>query len=972
MERIGGNQRKLRGRLLSAAAYGLVFSAFLIPASMPDSSRAVFAKELPAANEQATRALFEAIRMGSLTAVRAQIALGADLEARNEAGQTPVGLAVSLRETAIAEILNRIRAVQRAARDAAPEIRTPSVKVLRPGQSRPEDAPPVRETRTTTTQDGIVVYDSAREEQIAKPAPPRAAFPNTPVWPPPPDYVLSVDGQRVPTNPAANHFAFDAPADRVSAAPVSPVAAEAVTLPAPERKTPVRIDAPAPEQKPAEITVAAPKPVVAAKPASAVPAEADTDRPAARPQPMVETVRIPTTTKIAAADPTSPVTRAETGEEPGLLSRIGSWFTPSDKVEVNVPAAPVSRPEPVQLATASEPAPIRRNLPQLTAGEASPVQADARLPDFKAASGEPASRVSDLPPARAQADEPELKTASLPAARSLPAEPRKAQTTLPRLKAAGATPDKASIGLPAANADSSVPVSADVALPRLAARSTEPVVSGRPLPRADAPAIVEPVVANPEPPAKLEQPPKPAVTEATDKPDAVTDIESAVAWPPAPERLVRVGKAIEPQASSRSLPAVEAQPSEPVAAPRTELAPRLASVDEPVQTTPSLPVVRISPTVPEPVETPPAIAEVSEPAPSTADLPVIETVAARPKEASARSAEPQQVAAVTAPALDDPAPETPAPGLFDRFLGFLSGSPDEASPPVQPTIDDAVAVTSTTGTKVEDQPPAAVVPTAAPSTSTEPVQYLPGEKRVVSGAWPPAPTEPVEPPSPMPSPVERVEKKIVEPVQTASIEEGPAPTRELPPPAWTTAPAVPVETFAFSSSVHLGHRLAEGEAEHLDCLTHIYRHRRNRIRACIVDVKWPREIRPDFVSNSIIYVGQKALVIYQDGVAAAMYALFRTEAYDRIANHFASQYGPSIEYRREKVQLMAGGREVNEISVWRGKDPASGLAMEMEMRRYDDVRDLFGDPYHGMIEIRFAESRRVFQFVQPLDLMTNR
>jgi hypothetical protein len=36
------------------------------------------------------------------------------------------------------------------------------------------------------------------------------------------------------------------------------------------------------------------------------------------------------------------------------------------------------------------------------------------------------------------------------------------------------------------------------------------------------------------------------------------------------------------------------------------------------------------------------------------------------------------------------------------------------------------------------------------------------------------------------------------------------------------------------------------------------------------------------------------------------------------------------------------------------------------------VRDLFGDPYHGMIEIRFTDSRRVFQFVQPLDLMTNR
>lgn len=967
--------------------------------------------------------------MGSLTAVRAQIALGADLEARNEAGQTPVGLAVSLRETAIAETLNRIRAVQRAARDTAPEIRAPSVKVLRPGQSRPENAPPVRETRTTTTQDGIVVYDSAREEQIAKPVPPRAAFPNTPVWPPAPDYVLSVDGQRVPTNPVAAQFAFDAPADRVNAAPVSPVAAESVALPAPTRKTPKRVDAPAPEQKPAEITVVAPEPVAATQPESSVPAGATTDRPAARPQPMVETVRIPTTTKIAADAPPPPAAEADAVEERGLLNRIGSWFTSSGEAEVSAPAAPapqsvpVAAPKPVtestpteqkdlldvlanlfqagdgsrstppeaavdeatpaQIAAASEPTPVRRDLPQLTARETSPSPADARLPDIQAAPGEPASRPSDLPPARAQAAEPELKTASLPVARSLPIEPRKTNVALPQLKAAGATPDKASAALPAANADSREPASADIALPRLAARSTEPVKAARPLPRVEASTIAEPVVAKPASPVNLEQPPKPTMAEATVKPVADTDTASALAWPPAPERLARVGKAVEPQASTRSLPSVETMPSEPIETPRTELAPRLASVDEPVQTTPSLPVVRTSPPVPEPVETPPAIAEVSKPAPSTAELPVIEAIASRPMAAPAGSAEmpapgpasetgePLQVAAVETPTLGDTTQEEPSSGLFDRFLGFLTGSPDASPSPAQP-VDDAVDVASTTGTEIKAPAPAEVVATVETATSAEPVQYFPGEKRIVSGAWPPAPTEPVEPPPPMPAPVERVEKKIEEPVQTASIENGPAPSRELPPPAWTTAPAVPVETFAFSSSVHLGHRIAEGEAEHLDCLTHIYRHRRNRIRACVVDVKWPREIRPDFVSNSIIYVGQKALVIYQDGVAAAMYALFRTEAYDRIASHFASQYGPSVEYRREKVQLMAGGREVNEISVWRGNDPASGLAMEMEMRRFDDVRDLFGDPYHGMIEIRFAESRRVFQFVQPLDLMTNR
>jgi hypothetical protein len=184
---------------------------------------------------------------------------------------------------------------------------------------------------------------------------------------------------------------------------------------------------------------------------------------------------------------------------------------------------------------------------------------------------------------------------------------------------------------------------------------------------------------------------------------------------------------------------------------------------------------------------------------------------------------------------------------------------------------------------------------------------------------------------------------------------------------------MPAATFAFSQDIFLGHQLAEAEgAEGVECLRYVYRHRKDRIRACVVDVKWPRDLRPDFVSNSIIYTGQKAVVVYQDGVAAAMYAIFGTEGYERVASHIAREYGPSAEFRREKVQLMSGGRKMNEISVWRATDPASGLPMELEIRKYDDVRDLFGDPYHGMIEIRFTDSRRVFQFVQPLDLMTNR
>jgi hypothetical protein len=995
MERIGGNQRKLRGRLLSAAAYGFVFSAFLTPLPVSGVPGALAAQESPSKNEQATRALFDAIRSGSLTAVRAQIALGADLEARNEDGKTPIGLAVALRETAIAETLNRIRAVQRAARDTAPEIRSPSVKVLRPGQSDPDNAPPVREARTITTKDGIVAYDTAHEEQIAKPAPPRAAFPNTPVWPPPPDYVLTVDGQRVPTNPAAQ-FAFDAPADQVTPAPVSPVAVESVAAPAPTRPAPQA--APVIVEPSAAAPAPEPAPETSSRPASGDAVEAATRRePSSKPQPLVETVRIPTTRKVPADAESAPPVTVGDGDsgETGLLGRIGSWFTPSYDVdgssaaEPDTPpavaseeaaaesrpapqpapveassgedglfdrlasifqgnkevrtdggAAPVSDPEPVRLASADEPVSAGKALPEITADNSTPVDASAELPPFRAAAAEPVGRNPELPRAKVDAAMPERQTASLPPVTASAETPARASADLPEINTTPAAPVAARVELPDARAPVNEPATADISLPKTEAAGADPVAAPSSLPKLEAPAAAQPVPVAPVAPARL------AASVGQDE-------LASVAWPPAPDSLASIGSPTAPLPSEAGTKVADAAPVAPArevaSAAETRPSPRIARAEEPLRTVPELPILQS----PEPVETGSEVAEVPE------ELP---------------GAEMQTATVVAGPATETAAEENAAPGLFDRVLGFFTGgSEDEAAvvADTQPVPAEAAGQTASGG-KPEEAAPTEVARAAIPAPPTEPSVFLPGEKRVVSGAWPPAPTEPVAPPPPMPAPVERVSKPVEEPVQTASIQEGPAPSRELPPPAWTTAPTVPVETFAFDAGVHLGHRIADGEAENLDCLTHIYRHRRNRIRACIVDVKWPREIRPDFVSNSIIYTGQKAVVIYQDGVAAAMYALFRTEAYDRVAGHFADKYGPSAEYRRTKVQLMAGGREVNEISVWRAKDPASGLAMEMEMRRFDDVRDLFGDPYHGMIEIRFAESRRVFQFVQPLDLMTNR
>ncbi|MRG71767.1 hypothetical protein GH722_08300 [Alphaproteobacteria bacterium HT1-32] len=841
---------------------------------------------------QATRALFEAIRQNSITAVRTQIALGADLDARNADGQTPVGLAVSLRYTTIAELLNRSRVMQRAAEESAVPLRAPTVKVLRAGQSRTGNAPPVRDTKIVTDENGVAIYEGAREEQISKPAQPNTAFPSTLVWPPAPDFVTSVDGRRVPTDPSANVFSFDSPPDRVTAAPVSSVTAEPVA-PAPARMAPPGPTSSADPVHPASSddipkehsgtgTGLSPKPDNKT-PATAEPVTAQQEKPARKNGPP----------------------EPQTSPEPSILERLGNLFSAAEPVgppsTPNSVAAKITPESPAAVpAIKPEPAPLRI--------------------------AEPVDATNGLDPA--------VLAQSL----NEPVQPATADVVPAETAVAEVTP---------ATVETTTPVHASPAdfiasLGNLLA--PEPAVETTPAAEAEpvtVPAEKPVVVAKSAP----ELSPSPKTPEVLDRPLDVQSVMAETAEPQSGQRidlLDVIGKLFTAETSG---------PADTLAATETP-----ASLSAENAAGPASPN-RVSK---------PAMAEPS----------VLDAVAFTPQnpevlaQTEAESVSVQPVATPVATVKPTVAiQEVPEPDFFNRVASLFSfGSNKDETPETEINAEPEVLASQ----PLDEKTVTKAVQAAVPETRSAPkTAFFPGEKKIVAGAWPPAPTEPTAPPPPMPRQMvpETASEDVV---QTASLEVGPAPSRELPLPAWTTAPAVEPRTFAFSELMHLGHRRDIYDAEDTKCLKYVYRHKKERIRACVVNVTWPREIRPDFVANSIIYTGQKAVVIYQDGIAAAMYALFRSDAFERISGYLASQYGPTTDYSRDKVQLMAGGRRQNEISLWRGTDPASGLAMEMEVRKFDNVRDLFGDPYHGMIEIRFAESRRVFQFVQPLDLMTNR
>tara|TARA_R110002110_G_scaffold60713_12_gene170809 strand:- start:1610 stop:4405 length:2796 start_codon:yes stop_codon:yes gene_type:complete len=931
MNRYQLKQPRLRQALLSAAAYVVVSAVISATPLILNSSAARAETPLEKVQVQATRALFEAIQQNSITAVRTQIALGADLDARNADGQTPVGLAVSLRYTTIAELLSRSRVMQRAAEESAVPLRAPTVKVLRAGQSRTGNAPPVRETKVVTDENGVAIYESAREEQIRKPAQPNTAFPSTLVWPPAPDFVVSVDGRRVPTDPSANVFSFDSPPDRVTAAPVSSVTTEPVA-PAPARIAPPE---PAAETRTSSSPVSSAEPV---RPASAdkAPGDRSAVETGLSTQPDSNAPATPTEEPVTALQekPDNGDVQPEAKTEPSILERIGKLFSeaaPTDPPATSNSLTADAAPEPPTTipAVEAEPAPLRI--------------------------AEPVDATTGLDPVRL------AEALSEPVQ---PAPPAVAKTEL-------AVAETAPVISPADGTTTPVHASPADFIAALGEMLTpEPTAGFSPEPET---ASVEPQAEKPLPAAK----PEPEVLvppEVLDRPLAVQPVipaaPAAASPDPVPPQLALSDPALSPTVTDT--PAAEqkgdlldviadlfrTEASQPVETPAT-----IPATNEPaVALTGETTVVPASPVeTAEPPLTRPSVVDAVEFTPESPQvLAQAETVpvSAPPVAAPVAVAEPVVTNA-----------EIPEPDFFNRVASLFSFGNNKGEAPKAGTKAKPETLASIDG--IEQAVGAADKPASPETTPAPRSAYFPGEKKIVSGAWPPAPTEPTAPPPPMPRRM-IPEASGEEVVQTASLEVGPAPSRELPLPVWTTAAAVDPRTFAFSELMHLGHHRDLYDAKDTKCLKYVYRHKKERIRACVVNVKWPREIRPDFVSNSIIYTGQKAIVVYQDGIAAAMYALFRSDAYDRISTYLAGQYGPTTEYSRDKVQLMAGGRRENEISLWRGTDPASGLEMEMEVRKFDDVRDLFGDPYHGMIEIRFAESRRVFQFVQPLDLMTNR
>ncbi len=139
---------------------------------------------------------------------------------------------------------------------------------------------------------------------------------------------------------------------------------------------------------------------------------------------------------------------------------------------------------------------------------------------------------------------------------------------------------------------------------------------------------------------------------------------------------------------------------------------------------------------------------------------------------------------------------------------------------------------------------------------------------------------------------------------------------------------------------------------------------------CVVPVDWPGEVEGAFRVDTILYRGARALARYDRGAASHFHALFRSDDQEKVLAFLEKRYGsPTDEWKR--VIAPAGEpRRANPTFAWRSRNTGTGLMTILEVRKFDDARNVFPDTGHGVVRLYVAGGPPVFPAVSALDIMS--
>lgn len=139
---------------------------------------------------------------------------------------------------------------------------------------------------------------------------------------------------------------------------------------------------------------------------------------------------------------------------------------------------------------------------------------------------------------------------------------------------------------------------------------------------------------------------------------------------------------------------------------------------------------------------------------------------------------------------------------------------------------------------------------------------------------------------------------------------------------------------------------------------------------CIDKVNWPFALEEDFLVDTIMYQGTRAITRYDAGRSTYYHTLFKTEAFPKVVKFYTETFGPPSEKVDRAIAPLAQPRRDNPTYIWRSREAGTDTITTLEVRQFDDARGGgFPDTKRGVVLLYREHAGTIFPLLSQLELM---
>ncbi|MBL4614195.1 MAG: ankyrin repeat domain-containing protein [Magnetovibrio sp.] len=138
---------------------------------------------------------------------------------------------------------------------------------------------------------------------------------------------------------------------------------------------------------------------------------------------------------------------------------------------------------------------------------------------------------------------------------------------------------------------------------------------------------------------------------------------------------------------------------------------------------------------------------------------------------------------------------------------------------------------------------------------------------------------------------------------------------------------------------------------------------------CVDKVSWPFELEEDFLVDTIMYQGTRAIARYDAGRASNYHTMFRSTSFEKVVGYYTQRYGQPSQVIERAIAPLAAPRQDNPTYLWQSREPGTDTISTLEIRKFNDAQGGFPDTLRGVILLYRNHAKSIFPQLSQLELM---